>query len=200
MARRRAGSYIVAAMLRSSELTLPDDELAAVLKKRSAKLVTDKDADEAHREVAFLFELDQQVRSGGFSQYFFNTSGANAFDAWFATDVIDGTANELLSHALQRLGVEFGVDLELHRLIEEGGGDAIGRAYAQLLVIYQEARKVSDDLKQSYVAFAERLRPDRQGIPGFASIDKRFLAEVDVKTAVCEHVRADPEPFLSARR
>jgi hypothetical protein len=186
-------------MLSRADLKLPDDKLAVLLRKRSSGLESNKEADDAHRDVAFMFELDTQVRAGGFAQYFFNVSGANAFDAWFASDTIDGTANELLSHALARLGVEFGVDLELHRLIEEGGGDALGKAYAQLVEIYQGAH-AGPDLKDAFVAFSARLADDKQGLPGFAKINRQYLTAVDINAAVTEHVRAEPEPFLAARK
>lgn len=187
-------------MLSRAELKLPDDKLAALLRKRTAGMESNKEADEAHRDVAFMFELDNQVRNGGFAQYFFNSSCPNAFDAWFASDLIDGIANELLSHALQRLGVEFGVDLELHRLINEGGGDALGKAYTQLIEIYQGAHQTSADLKEAFVDFADRLEGDKQGLPGFSKINKQYFAEVDINAAVAEHVRAEPEPFLTARK
>jgi len=187
-------------MLSRADLKLPDDKLAALLRKRTAGMERDKEADDAHRDVAFMFELDHQVRSGGFAQYFFNASGPNAFDAWFASDVIDGSANELLSYALQRLGVEFGVDLELHRLLDEGGTDALGKAYAQLIEVYQGAHKASGDLKKAFAAFSDRLDGDKQGLPGFGKINRKYLKEVDIDASVAEHVRAEPEPFLSARK
>jgi hypothetical protein len=185
-------------MLSRNDLKLPDAKLGELLRKRTAGLESDKEADEAHRDVAFMFELDQQVRKGGFAQYFFNTSGPNAFDAWFASDVIDEATNELLSHALQRLGAEFGVDLELHRLLSEGGGDALGKAYAQLLQIYQGAHR--GDLKEAYAAFSDRLDGDKEGVPGFVKINRQYLKDVDIVAAVVEHVRAEPEPFLTARK
>jgi hypothetical protein len=187
-------------MLSRAELKLPDDKLGALLRKRTAGLERDKEADESHRDLAFVFELDQQVRKGGFAQYFFNASCPNAFDAWFASDVIDGVMNEMLSHALHRLGVEFGIDLELHRLFDEGGGDALGKAYAQLIEIYQGAHQAEADLKEAFVAFSARLDGDKQGVPGFAKINKQYLKEVDTDAAVAEHVRAEPEPFLTARK
>jgi hypothetical protein len=187
-------------MLSRAELKLPDAKLGELLRKRTAGMASDKEADESHRDVAFMFELDQQVRDGGFAQYFFASSCPNAFDAWFASDLIDGMANELLSHALQRLGVEFGVDLELHRLIGEGGGDALGKAYSQLIDIYQSAHHASADLKEAFVSFAERLEDDKQGLPGFSKLNRQYMAEVDAEAAVAEHVRAEPEPFLTVRK
>jgi hypothetical protein len=187
-------------MLSRAELKLPDDKLGELLRKRTAGMESNKEADESHRDVAFMFELDTQVRNGGFAQYFFNSSCPNAFDAWFASDLIDGMINELLSHALERLGVEFGVDLELHRLIGEGGGDALGKAYTQLIEIYQGAHQAAGDLKEAFVAFADRLDDDKQGVPGFGKINRQYFEEVDVNAAVAEHVRAEPEPFLSVRK
>lgn len=183
-------------MLRPAELKLPDDELVAVLRKRTSKIASNQDAEEAHRELAFMFELDTQVRKGGFAQYFFNTSGPNAVDAWFAADVIDEATSELLSQAIARLGLEFGVDLDLHRLLAEGGGDAVVKAEAQLLLIFEEAHKASSDLKEAFVAFAKRLDGDKQGLPGFGKLNRLYVEEVDIDTAVVEHVRAEPEPFL----
>ena len=186
-------------MLSRADLKLPDDKLGELLRKRTSGMESDKEADEAHRDVAFMFELDHQVRNGGFARYFFSASCTNAFDAWFASDLIDGVTNELLSHALHRLGVEFGVDLELHRLIEEGGGDALGKAYTQLIEIYQGAHQTSADLKEAFVEFADRLDGDKQGVPGFGKIDRQYVKDVDLDAAVGEHVRAEPEPFLSRR-
>src|SRR3954467_9350868 len=148
-------------MLSRAELKLPNDKLGELLRKRTSGLESDKEADESHRDLAFMFELDHHVRNGGFARYFFSASCTNAFDAWFASDLIDGTINELLSHALVRLGVEFGVDLELHRLFDEGGGDALGKAYAQLMVIYHGAHQAAPDLKQAFDAFTARLGPDK---------------------------------------
>jgi hypothetical protein len=187
-------------MLSRAELKLPDAKLGELLRKRTAGMESNKEADESHRDVAFMFELDTQVRNGGFAQYFFNSSCTNAFDAWFASDVIDGMTNELLSHALVRLGAEFGVDLELHRLISEGGGDALGKAYAQLIQIYQGAHQTSADLKEAFVAFADRLDDDKDGLPGFGKINRQYFEEVDLDAAVAEHVRAEPEPFLTGRK
>jgi hypothetical protein len=187
-------------MLSRAELKLPDDKLGELLRKRTAGMASDKEADESHRDLAFIFELDTQVTTGGFAQYFFASSCTNAFDAWFASDVIDGMTNELLSHALRRLGIEYGVDLDLHRLISEGGGDALGKAYAQLIEIYQGAHQTSADLKDAFIAFVGRLEGDKQGAPGFDKINRQYLAEVDADAAVAEHVRAEPEPFLSARK
>jgi hypothetical protein len=187
-------------MLSRAELKLTDDKLGALLRKRTAGMERDKEANEAHRDVAFMFELDDQVRTGGFAQYFFASSCLNAFDAWFASDVIDEMINELLSHALQRLGAEFGVDLELHRLLGEGGGDAMGKAYSQLIEIYQAAHKGPGDLAEAFVAFAERLDDDKQGLPGFTKINQRYIDEVDVEAAAADHVRAEPEPFLTPRK
>jgi hypothetical protein len=188
-------------MLSRAELKLPDDKLGELLRKRTAGMESDKEADESHRDLAFMFELDDRVRNGGFARYFFDTSCTNAFDAWFASDLIDGMINELLSHALHRLGVEFGVDLELHRLIDEGGGDALGKAYTQLIEIYQGAHQIPGDvdLKQAFVAFAERLEGDKQGVPGFGKINRQYLKEVDLDAAVGEHVHAEPEPFLARK-
>lgn len=187
-------------MLSRADLKLPDDKLGALLRKRVAGMERNKEADEAHRDLAFMFELDQQVRIAGFAQYFFATSCTNAFDAWFASDLIDGTVNELLSHALKRLGVEFGVDLELHKLFNEGGGDAMGKAYAQLIEVFQTAHQTSADLKEGFATFSGRLEADKPGAPGFAKINREYLKEVDVDAAVAEFVRAEPEPFLSARK
>ena len=184
-------------MLSRAELNLPDDKLSQLLRERTAGLERDKDADESHRDVAFLFELDQQVRNGGFAQYFFNASCPNAFDAWFATDTIDGVANELLGHALKRLGLEFGVDLDLDRLIGDGGGDALGKAYSRLVEVYQSAHRASDDLRQAFIAFASRLDDDKQGVAGFAKLNRTYVEEVDIDAAIAEHVRAEPEPFLT---
>jgi hypothetical protein len=186
-------------MLSPAELKLPDNKLGALLRKRTAGMESNKEADESHRDVAFMFELDHQVRNGGFAQYFFNASCPNAFDAWFASDLIDGTVNELLSHALQRLGVEFGVDLELHRLIGEGG-DALGKAYTQLIEIYQGAHQMSGDLKEAFVAFTDRLDDDKRGLPGLGKINRRYFEEVHIDVAVAEHVRAAPEAFLTVRK
>lgn len=187
-------------MLSRADLKLADDKLGALLRKRTAGMENNKEADESHRDVAFIFELDHQVRTGGFAQYFFATSCMNAFDAWFASDVIDGVTNELLSHALHRLGVEFGVDLELHRLIDEGGGDALGKAYTQLVEIFQTAHQVSADLQEAFTAFSDRLDGDKQGVPGFGRINRQYLKEVDTDAAIAEHVRAEPEPFLTPRK
>jgi len=187
-------------MLSRAELKLPDDKLSELLRKRTAGMAANKDADDAHRDVAFMFELDHQVQDGGFAQYFFATSCPNAFDAWFAADVIDETINELLSHALVRLGIEFGVDLELHKLLGDGGGDAMGKAYTQLLAIYQGAHTAAPDLKQAFEAFSSRLAADKRGSPGFAKIDRQYKAEVDVDAAVAEHVRGEPEAFLTAKK
>jgi hypothetical protein len=187
-------------MLSRAELKLPDDKLSELLRKRAAGIASNKEADDSHRDIAFMYELDQQVQEGGFAQYFFASSCPNAFDAWFAADLVDGTINELLSHALIRLGVEFGVDLELHRLFEEGGGDALGKAYGQLMVIYHAAHQVAPDLKEAYEAFAARLDPDKDGKPGLAKINKQYKADVDVDAAVVEHVRGEPEAFLTARK
>jgi hypothetical protein len=187
-------------MLSRAELKLPDDKLSELLRKRTAGLAANKEADDAHRDIAFMFELDQQVQEGGFAQYFFASSCPNAFDAWFASDLVDGTINELLSHALVRLGTEFGVDLELHKLFEEGGGDALGKAYAQLMVIYHGAHQAAPDLKQAFDAFTARLDPDKGGVPGLAKINKQYKADVDVDAAAVEHVRGEPEPFLTARK
>ena len=185
-------------MLSRAELKLPDDKLSELLRKRTAGMAANKEADDAHRDVAFMFELDLQVREGGFAQYFFASSCLNAFDAWFASDVVDGSINELLSHALVRLGTEFGVDLELHKLFEEGGGDALGKAYAQLMVIYHEAHQAAPDLITAFAAFAARLEPDKAGVPGLAKINKQYKADVDVDAAAVKHVRGDPAPFLTA--
>jgi hypothetical protein len=186
-------------MLSRAELKLPDDKLCELLRKRTAGMESNKEADDAHRDVAFMFELDQQVRNGGFAQYFFNSSCTNAFDAWFASDLIDGTTNELLSHALQRLGIEFGIDLELHRLIGEGG-EALGKAYTQLIEIYQGAHQAAEDLKAAFVAFVDRLDDDKQGLPGFGKINRQYFEEVNLDAAVAEYVRSEPEPFLTARK
>ncbi len=187
-------------MLSRAELKLPDNKLGELLRKRTAGMESDKDADESHRDVAFMFELDHQVRNGGFAQYFFASSCLNAFDTWFAADLIDEMTNELLSHALHRLGTEFGVDLELHRLIADGGGDALGKAYAQLVEIYHGAHQASDDLKAAFVAFAERLNEDKAGAPGFGKINRQYFEEVDIDAAVAEHIRTEPEPFLTVRK
>jgi hypothetical protein len=185
-------------MLSRAELKLPDAKLSQLLRERTAGMESDKEADDAQRDVAFMFELDRQVRNGGFAQYFFNSSCPNAFDAWFASDVIDGVINELLGHALQRLGLEFGAELDLDQLLGKVGGDALGKAYGQLVQIYQDAHRSSPDLKEAFIAFATRLDDDKQGIPGFGTLTRRYFAEVDLDTSVADHVRAEPEAFLSA--
>jgi hypothetical protein len=187
-------------MLSRAELKLPDDKLTELLRKRTAGLAASKDAPDAHRDVAFMFELDRQVQDGGFAQYFFATSCTNAFDAWFAADAIDEAISELLSLALVRLGVEFGVDLELHKVLGEGGGDAMGKAYAQLIAIHQGAHQAAPDLKQAFEAFSGRLAADKQGSPGFTKIDRGYKAEVDVDAAVVAYVRAEPDGFLAAKK
>lgn len=186
-------------MLSRAELKLPDDKLSELLRKRTAGMASNKEADDSHRDIAFMYELDEQVQEGGFAQYFFASSCPNAFDAWFAADLVDGTINELLSHALIRLGVEFDVDLDLHRL-HEGGGEVLGKAYGQLMVIYHMAHQAAPDLKQAFDAFTARLDPDKEGAPGFAKINKRYKADVDVDAAVLEHVRGEPDAFLTARK
>jgi hypothetical protein len=187
-------------MLSRADLKLPDAKLSALLRERTTGVIANKDADDAHRDVAFMFELDRQVQDGGFAQYFFAASCPNAFDAWFAADVIDEAVNELLSHALVRLGVEFGIDLELHRLLGEGGGDAMGKAYTQLLAIQQGAHNAKPSLQQSFDTFVALLGPDKKGSPGFTKIDKQYKAEVDIDAAVVAYVRAEPEAFLSAKK
>ena len=59
------------------------------------------------------------------------------------------------------------VDLELHRLIGEGGGDALGKAYQQLIEIYQGAHKAAPDLKQAFEAFQARLDAFVDTVRGF---------------------------------
>jgi hypothetical protein len=122
-------------LLSKSEMAKLSFDDASLLRERSEPFLADRSAPEHLRDVAMLFELDHQVRNGGFAQYLFNASCPNAFDAWFASEAVAPEAHELLGLALIRVGVEFDVDLDLRRIIQRDS-KKLGPAYGSLLQIY----------------------------------------------------------------
>jgi hypothetical protein len=82
----------------------------------------------------------------------------------------------------------------------DAGGVPLGPAYGQLLAVFQRAHQVSPDVKQAFVAFRDRLNPDREGLTGFHTLNLRFFKETDLSRAIVDYVREDPDAFVSAAR
>ena len=148
------------------------------------------------RALAVLFELDGQVRNGGFAQYFFNASCPQAFDAWFAAEDLAPTAHLLLGAALKRLGSEFGVNLDLDGIIQSGGGGALGPAYDGLLGIYKQQRSAPGDLLVRFANFRDRVALPRAGLDGFDTLNMRFFEETAIPTWLAECVKESPDEYL----
>lgn len=185
----------IRAMLRPADLKRSDGELASLIREKVAGLEADNRAPQEPRDLALLFELDHQVRNGGFAQYFFNASCLNSFDAWFAANATDAVSETLLGLAFLRLGHELGIDLDIARIVEEGG-KALGEAYSRLLTEYKKAHDASPKLLEAFAAFRDRLAKDRDGLIGFDVLNQRFFGEVDIDRAIVEYVRDESSAFV----
>lgn len=181
-------------LLSKSEMAKLSLDDASLLHERSEPFLADRSAPEHVRDVAMLFELDHQVRNGGFAQYFFNASCPNAFDAWFASEAIAPEAHELLGLALIRVGVEFGVDLDLRRIIQHDS-KKLGPAYGSLLQIYKDAHTDPSRLLEDFASFRDRLAEPKKGHAGLFDLQMKFFAETNVPRSIVEHVLGSPEGF-----
>jgi hypothetical protein len=183
-------------MLTRRDLERPTAELTELLRERSADLLDDPDAPEPWRDLAFLFELDHQVRNGGFSQYLFNSSCVNAFDAWFATDEVDGTANEILNLALIRVGAEYAFDCDVRAMVERRA--EVAPAYEKLLGVHARAHRAKGSLIEQYQAFQIRLAGPAGSVLGFTALEARFFTETDLPAVITAYVVDGPDVFVTA--
>lgn len=174
---------------------MSDGDLGQLIRQRVAGFEAQRAEPEELRDLAVLFELDHQVRNGGFAQYLFNASCLNSFDAWFAAGEIDPVAQSLLGLAFIRIGSEYDVDLDVGRLVGHGGA-ALGEAYRRLLSIHSRVHGTSTDLFAAFAVFRDSLADGRDGIDGLDALNARFFDEVDIERAIVEHVRDEPSPFV----
>lgn len=185
-------------MLTRRDLDRPAAELLALLRERASPHMQVPSAPRPWRELACMFELEDEVRNGGFSQYFFNHSCANAFDAWAATRALADPAHALLDRALLRIGAEYGVDLDLARLSERR--DDLARAHAGLLDNHARTRRAHGGLINQYVAFAQRLATDLGPVAGFDALERRYFEQSNLPAAIAAHVARHPDAYLIAAR
>jgi hypothetical protein len=184
-------------MLTPNDLALSDPDLELAIRRATHGLEADSDAPQPFRDAALLLELDGQVRNGGFAQYFFNASCLNAFDAWFLCSDVDPSADAILSLALRRVGVEFGLPLDLHALVASGGGEALGPSFGGLLDVYRNAHRAPGALLEQFVAFRDRLASAKGDLPGFDELNMRFFRETQIPATLVKHVRANARAYVS---
>jgi hypothetical protein len=166
-------------MFSERDLALPTADLACLLVERLG------------------VQLDMEVRNGGFAQYFFNRTCPQAFDAWFAAESIVPVAHDLLGVALNRLGGEFSVNLDLANIIQFGGGKALGPAYGALLGIYKQQRNTGGALIDQFASFRDRLAAPRGAVEGFDSLNMRFFRETTVVTSMAEYLKESADDYLA---
>jgi hypothetical protein len=183
-------------MLTIEDLLRSTPEVEQALRDLTLGLDADQSAPRALRDVAVLFQLDAEVRSGGFAHYFFHESCPNAFDAWFATAIILKPANQILELAFLRLGSEFDAYLNLRALLESRGGNGMGPAYADLLGIHKQAREGPGEEHVKFATFRESLAMPRGKLSGFDELDARFSRETALPVALVGYAKANPPLFV----
>jgi len=147
------------------------------------------------RDVGLVLVLDAEVRGGGFALFFFNPSCRHVFETWFALEALDPTCVELMTDALARVGLSYGIDLDV-RALAEMEGDVLRPAYGRLIDIVTCARNESGTLLEKFARFQNRLAADQDGLEGLASLDARWCAYEDWKEPVIERILANRLEFM----
>jgi hypothetical protein len=140
------------------------------------------------RDVGFVLQLDGEIRTGGFAQYFFNPACRDVYDAWFVLVEYDRICADLVSEALRRIGVSYQIDLDPTRLPDDDDGEALRIARGRLIDAVTQARAQSGTLIERFTRFRDRLAEDVDGADGLEHLTRCWLNYDEWKEAIVSRV------------
>jgi hypothetical protein len=182
-------------MLTRADLALAPEAWLATLEGRLATCPELRALPPTVRDVGLALELGRTVGEGGFVLYFLGDTCLHAFDAWFALDVIDPAARVILDGALARVGLAFGVDLDLAAMVAAGGA-ALASAFGGLLDAIATIRRRPGHVAEQVAALRGRLAADRGPILGLDTLDRRLWAH-DLRGAITRFAVANAEALIA---
>jgi hypothetical protein len=181
-------------MLTRAELASPPAIWLPALEARLRGCPELRALPDAARDVGLALELGRVVAEGGVLLYFLGDTCLHAFDAWFALDAIDPPARAILDGALRRVGVAFGLDLDLPAMVAAGGG-ALPAAFGGLVDAIGVIRRRPGPIADQVATLRGRLGGDRGEVAGFETLDRRCWAH-DLRGAIVTYINAHPAAFL----
>lgn len=179
--------------LTADDLKRPDLELAERLRELAPNAPDDWSA------LGSLFELDDEVRNGGFAQYFFNPSCVGVLDAWLFAREAAPLAAELLALAVLRLGATAGQTIDLEARLAAVGPGGLFPALEALMAIHRQAHEAAGDVRAAFARFRDASAQAAGPLRGFDALNERFWLEVDIDAAAVAHVRANAAEFVQQR-
>jgi hypothetical protein len=182
--------------LSKKDLSLDDEELAERL-RLVALLARDLEGTpEGWSGLASLFELEDEVRNGGFAQYFFNPSCVGALDAWLLAREVAPLAATALADAARRLGESAGQPIDFEARLAAAGVGGLMPELEILVRIQREAHAASKDVMTAFTRFRKACAKTRKGLLGFEALEERFFEQVDLDAAAVAYVRKNPSRFI----
>jgi hypothetical protein len=112
------------------------------------------DAPPVERNVLLVLELDQQVKNGGFDQYFFNC-GENALEALLVLRSLAEPTAGLYERVLSIAAAQMPADIDLKRLRT---GTELAIQNERWLAALDRSRSFGASLLDRFVTFRERIR------------------------------------------
>jgi hypothetical protein len=164
---------------------------AAVRKRRDLHTLP-----EVVRDVGLVLELDAEVHSGGFALYLFNPPCRHVYDAWYVLDELDTTCVGLLSAALRRVGVSYGIEVDPKQLAASNDDDALRCGYGRLIDVVTRARGESGTLQERFARFRDRLEADADGVEGLGSVSRKWCDHDRWKETIVRRILAHRFEFL----
>ena len=147
------------------------------------------------RNVTYVLALDDEVREGGFAQYFFNPACAYVFDTWDVLGELDPPSADLLAAALSRVGAAHVIDLDIERMSAQDP-TALEAAYGRLIDVISKAREEPGTLVEQFVKFRERYAPDLGELEGFTALYPKWCEQKGLHEAVANIVLANRFDFF----
>jgi hypothetical protein len=184
------------AKLTSIDWLLDDDTLSERLRDIAIDARDLASAPEGWSSLASLFELDDEVRNGGFAQYFFNPSCVGALDAWLLARTVSPLAARLLADAARRLGESAGRPIDFEARLAAAGPGGLMPELEALVRIQQASQAASSNVKEAFARLRDACAKPRNGLQGFQALEARFFEEVDIDAAAVAYVRGNPSKFV----
>jgi hypothetical protein len=147
------------------------------------------------RDVALVLELDREVQTGGFAQYFFNPPCRRVYETYDVLVELDRICADLVSEALRRVGMSYSVELD-PKSLPDGDPEAVRIALGRLIDAATQARAQSGTLLERFVRFRDRLATDFEGAEGLEALTRCWVNYDEWKEAIVARVLGNRFDFL----
>jgi hypothetical protein len=180
------------------DLSLADAALVAKVGDCTIGQADLEDAPDPVRDFACLKDLDREIRSGGFAQYFFSFSAKYAFDVWLASQETTDEFYDLVTRAIARVTFEFGDLLDLHAIFEESDGKAMPDAYKRYIATIVKAQAPGGDRGQTFSDFRDRVNRRFGAWDGLEGLTMEYYAKIDMNALLAKIVRDNADCFVES--